>query len=229
MGLPVPMNKAHNRLLAQFEREDLLAIQALSQSIELQAGQLLSSPGQPRPWVYFPSGATVVELLQGPGCESLAVGLHGSEGVVGLSYALGMGPGPHRLVVLTGGAALRVPAHALAVLMDQRPGLVLGLMRELWRMHSETAGLLGQLASLEIPARLALWLGLMAERAGTPTLTLTQAQLASLLGVRRVSITLAIQNLRAAGLIACQRGQITVLDAQALARMAHPAGRLAYP
>ena len=218
------MNKADNRLLAQFERDDLLPIQTLSQSVALQAGQVLSSPEQPRPWVYFPTGATVLELLPGPGLASLAVGLRGSEGVVGLSYALGLGPGPHRLVVLTGGAALRVPAHALAVLMDQRPGLVLVLMRELWRMHSETAGLLGRLASLDIPARLALWLGLMAERAGSPALTLTQAQLASLLGVRRVSITLAIQNLRAAGLIACRRGQITVLDAQALARMALPAG-----
>lgn len=211
------MNEPANRLLAQLERQDLAQVLALCQEVELQAGQVLSAPEQPRPWVYFPTGATVVALLPGTGSEGLAVGLYGGEAVVGLSYALGLGPGPQRLEVLTAGTALRLPAHALAMLMDQRPGLVLTLMRELWRLHCESAELLGRLSALEITARLALWLGLLAERAGSPVLALTQAQLAALLGVRRVSVTLAMQTLREAGLIACQRGQITVLDAQALA------------
>jgi len=211
------MNRPTNRLLAQLEPTDLAQILALSQPVALQAGQVLSSPSQPRPWVYFPENATVVSLVDTPGPGQLAVALTGHEGAVGLSYALGLGPGNQRLEVLTPGQALRLPAHALATLMDQRPGLVLALMRDLWRLHSDTLALLGRLSALDIPDRLALWLSQLAERAGSPVLPLTQLQLASLLGVRRVSVTLALQRLREAGLISSQRGQITVLDPRALA------------
>lgn len=213
------MNRPVNRLLAQLDLQDLAPVQAMCQRVELQAGQILSSPQQPRPWVYFLLGATVVSLIGTPGAAQVAVGLTGSEGAVGISYALGLGPGLQEMQVLTPGPALRMPAHALASLMDQRPALVMAIMRDLWRVHSDTSELLGRLSSLEIPGRLALWLSLIAERADSQVLALTQAQLAGLLGVRRVSITLAIQGLRDVGLIECQRGQITVREPQALARL----------
>lgn len=215
------MNRPANRLLAQLDPQDLAPVLALCQRVDLLAGQTLSSPHQPRPWVYFLLGATVVSLIGTRGSGQLAVGLTGIEGAVGLSYALGLGPGQQQLQVLTSGPALRMPAHALAALMDQRPTLVMAIMRDLWRVHSDTSGLLGRLQALEIPARLALWLSLIAERAGSTVLALTQAQLAGLLGVRRVSITLAIQVLRENGLIECQRGQITVREPDALARLGH--------
>ncbi|MFN5177146.1 helix-turn-helix domain-containing protein, partial [Limnohabitans sp.] len=56
----------------------------------------------------------------------------------------------------------------------------------------------------------------IALRAGSPALALTQLQLSQLLGVRRVSITLATQTLRQEGLIDCRRGQIRVLDGPGL-------------
>jgi CRP-like cAMP-binding protein len=205
-----------NQLLAQLEASEHHAVMAQCQLVELQAGQLLSDPQRPLPWVYFPDGATLASLLPVRASAVLAVGLTGREGAAGLSYALGMGPGPFRLQSLTPGRCWRMPAHALAALMDQSSPLVLLLMRQLWRFNAEMAELLGSQPMLDIPTRLAVWLNLIAVRANSQVLALTQLQLAQLLGVRRVSITLATQTLRNEGLIDCRRALIRVLDGPGL-------------
>lgn len=210
------MRDVGNQLLDELDDPDHAAVMTHGQRVTMKAGQLLSEPQRPLPWVYFPAGATLVSLLPTPSSAGLAVGLTGREGVAGLSYALGLGPGPFRLQTLTAGDCWRMPAHALAARMDQSSPLVLRLMRQLWRFNAEMAVLLGTQPARDIPTRLAVWLHAIALRAGTPALALTQLQLSQLLGVRRVSITLATQTLRQEGLIDCRRGQIRVLDGPGL-------------
>ena len=212
-----------NGVFAQLDPDDRTALQALCQKVELAAGQFLSSPARPRPEVHFPLSATVVSLIEEPGGHALALGLSGREGVVGLSYALGLGPGLLSLQVQTGGLALRIEAHALAALMARRPRLLLVLMRQLCRQQEETAVAACLAQSQDIEARLAGWLCLSAERAGTLELAMTQLHLAGMLGVRRVSVTLAAHRLRDAGLIDYKRGTLIVRDLSELRRRAHPA------
>lgn len=216
------MDTSHG-VFAQLEPDDRAALLKLCRPVEFHVGQSLSSPTLPRPLVYFPLTATVASLIEGPGGHSLALGLIGREGVVGLSYALGLGPGLLSLQVQTGGQALRVEAHALATLMGQCPRLLLVLMRQLCRQQEEAAVTASQAQSQDIEARLAAWLSLSAERAHSLSLPLTQQHLARMLGVRRVSVTLAAQRLREAGLIDYRRGSLIILDLPGLRRRAHPA------
>lgn len=212
-----------NGIFAQLDLDDRSALLTLCQRVELQAGQYLSRPDLPRPEVHFPLGATVVSLIEEDGGHSLALGLSGREGVVGLSYALGLGPGLLSLQVQTGGQALRAEAHGLAALMVRRPHLLLVLMRHLCRQQEDAAVAASQAQSQDIEARLAGWLWLSAERAGTLELALTQQHLARMLGVRRVSVTLAAHRLRDAGLIDYKRGALRVSDLPGLRRRANKA------
>jgi hypothetical protein len=73
-----------------------------------------------------------------------------------------------------------------------------------------------------LEARLGRWLLMTHDRAPAEAWPLTQAFLATLLGVRRESVTQAAQHLQAQQLIHYRRGQLRLLDRAGLARVACP-------
>jgi len=64
--------------------------------------------------------------------------------------------------------------------------------------------------------RLARWLLVAHDRTGYDEFALTHEFLSQMLGVRRAGVTMAIQMLEAAGIIAQQRGRLTVLNRKQL-------------
>jgi CRP-like cAMP-binding protein len=64
---------------------------------------------------------------------------------------------------------------------------------------------------------------LSAQKSRTSELRLTHEHLAHMLGVRRVSITLAAGELRDLGLLRYSRGQVHILDIPGLIRAGEPA------
>src|SRR5207249_161443 len=68
----------------------------------------------------------------------------------------------------------------------------------------------------KIEERLARWLLMANDRVDGEKLTLTHEFLATMLGTARPGVTIAIQELERAGLIAHKRGVISILDRDAL-------------
>ena len=64
--------------------------------------------------------------------------------------------------------------------------------------------------------RLARWLLMMRDRMAQTTITVTQASMASILGVRRVGVTKAATEFQRQGVIEYTRGSLTILDGKAL-------------
>ena len=87
-------------------------------------------------------------------------------------------------------------------------------------MANDIARMAAAIQSDDIPTRLAAWLVLCAERTQSPQLSLTHDQLAHMLGVRRVSITLAAVELKEQGLLDYKRGCIDILDMSRLVKRA---------
>ena len=68
--------------------------------------------------------------------------------------------------------------------------------------------------------RLGRWLLQARDLVGEDALALTHEYLAEMLGVRRASVSIEMEALRAAGLIAYHRGRVSILDAPGLERVA---------
>jgi len=198
---------------------------AACEPVILKAGQLLGRlDTQDR--VYFLSGATVALVVEEPGHKSLAVGLLGADDAAGLGHVVQdpqpIPPASLKLRVQTGGPAWAIPAITLRNVALQHPALLIVISRHLWQLVTHVATVAACIQTLDIRARLAAWLVLSAQKAGTTELHLTHEHLAHMLGVRRVSITLAAGELREEGLLHYHRGRLHILDLPALMRAGEP-------
>jgi CRP-like cAMP-binding protein len=216
------VNFSTNGLIFQLSEEDRNRLQQICQPVALTEGQgLCLSEAKAPPKVYFLAGACVTLWVKNPDQASLAVGLIGAEGAVGLGAALGLNSDHLRFEVQKAGQAWCVDSQALQRLLQSQPTILWTIARYLWQMTHDIADMAASIQCDDIPTRLAAWLVLCARRSHAQKLNLTHDQLARMLGVRRVSITLAAVELKELGLIDYRRGIIDILDMARLAKQAH--------
>lgn len=185
--------------------------------VELRAGALLHLPGDALSHVYFPLTAIIsAQHLLGDGCEAEIASI-GNEGMAGLGACLAAdGALSRQLMVSAGGQACRVPLYTVRRAL-QRPGPALGAM--LRYAQSELVQT-GQLSACNCHhgtmQRACRWLLYLQARRPAGALDITHDALASMLGVRRESITEVIRRLRDMGLLSSGRGWLAIDDAAAL-------------
>ncbi|WP_155820502.1 Crp/Fnr family transcriptional regulator [Limnohabitans sp. Rim47] len=155
-------------------------------------------------------------LVKNKARNTLAVGLVGSEGGIGLGSVLDSHSENLHFLVQTSGTAWMAESADFALLLHQRPGMLWGISQYLWQLTEHIAAISASVQFEDVTTRLARWLALSAERAQIQQLRLTHEHLAKMLGVRRVSITLAAGELKERGLIAYQRGVLNILDSAGL-------------
>jgi CRP-like cAMP-binding protein len=214
------VNLSRNGLFQQLPLAALAPLQAACEPVALRAGQVLSKASDADPLVYFLTSATVALLVQGDGDTSLAVGLVGPGSAVGLAHALDTPSEPLLWQVQTPGQACQLPASVLRELLHQHPAMLVAISHHLWTLVAHIATVAAAAQSQDIATRLAGWLVLSAQQAQSTSLYLTHDHLAHMLGVRRVSITLAAGALREQGLLAYSRGHVHILDWTGLLRAA---------
>ncbi len=205
-----------NHLLAALPPKEFNRLRPHLEPVTLNTRAVLHDPGRPIAHAYFPTSGVVsllARFLQG---GSIEVGMVGREGVIGLPLVLGVGAAQHRCLVQVPGEAYRLPAATFRDLAA--PGSALhGLL--LRYTHAFVAGLsqcVGCNSLHPIERRLCRWLLQVHSRAESNRLPLTQELLASMLGVRRASVSVVSRRLQEAGLIQCSRGHVAVLDRQGL-------------
>lgn len=187
--------------------------------VGLKAGQALGLSNQ-APLVYFLTGATVAMMVKEDQHASLAVGLLGSAHAVGLEKVVGCSDPCIEHRVQTAGTAWCISAPLLQALALEHRAILNAISRQLWLLLAHVAQFAASIQNLDIQARLAAWLVLSVETAQNHHLSLTHEHLAQMLGVRRVSITLAAGQLRDLGLLSYARGQVHVLNLPGLAQAA---------
>lgn len=109
----------------------------------------------------------------------------------------------------------------VAHLMREKPQVALRFAEALGERLTETERRLEDLAFKSIPARLAsLLLTLAAEQGGLVVAGFTHQELAEMLGTYRETITQALSDFKAQGLVQIGRKQIVLVDRVALGRLA---------
>jgi CRP-like cAMP-binding protein len=210
--MPPPPSPNQNHLLAALPTAEFESLAVHLQLVAMPLGQFLYEPGEQLDHAYFPTTSIVslhYVMESGASAESAAVG---NEGVVGISLFMGGETTPSSAVVQTAGQAYRLERRVL-VQEFKRGGL---LQRLLLRY---TQALITQLAQTSactrhhsVEQQLCRCLLTILDRLPSNELVMTQDLVASMLGVRRESVTEAAGNLQRAGYISYRRGHISVLD-----------------
>ena len=136
----------------------------------------------------------------------------GGEGFIGVQLFLGCETIPSRALVRSAGHAFRVDASYLQSEFNRCAAvqhLLLRYMQSLLAQISQTAACNRHHS---IHQRLCRWLLSSLDRLPSSELQTTHESIGEMLNVRRESITQELGELKAAGLIRCQRGRITVIN-----------------
>jgi CRP-like cAMP-binding protein len=203
---------SQNYLLAALPPNDFALLSPHLELVPLALGQMLYEPGTQLHYAFFPTTSIVsLHYVTETGASAETAGV-GREGVVGISLFMGGDTTSSSAVVQTAGHAYRLDRNVLKQEFNRA-----GLFQRLLLRY--TQALMTQMAQTaacnrhhSVEQQLCRWLLLTLDRLPERELVMTQELVASMLGVRRESVTEAAGNLQNGGYIRYRRGHIAVLD-----------------
>jgi CRP-like cAMP-binding protein len=205
-----------NQLLASLPTAEFELIRPDIRTVTLTLGEVLVEAGSELPSVYFPHGGVISSIINLTDGEAIEVGMFGRDGVFGAAAALNGGLSPTSAIVQYPGAATVIEARRFEVIAARSPMLQTLVMQHQWIDFMQAEQMAACNASHDVSSRVCARLLRLRDLAQSDRLPVTQETLARTLGVRRNSISLAAGALQNAGAIHYSRGQIEILDVQAL-------------
>jgi len=209
----------HNRLLGDLSGRAFTRIRNECEVIDLMAGDVLYEPGERIRDVYFPTQSVVSLVAKAGGDASLEVALVSDEGMIGIPLLLGGDSKPLRVLVQSSGTAWRMQAETFKRMTDTQRALREALNKYALARLAQVAqnAICANAHSTE--ARLARRLLMIQDRSHSDEIRATQDSLASMLGVRRTTVTLLAISFQQRNIIQYVRGTLTVLDRSGLKRI----------
>lgn len=201
-----------NRLLASLPEPVWREWQPSLEFVDVSTGTVLYEPGDPFHYVYFPATCVVSLMHVLADGASAQIAVVGNEGILGVPGFMGGGISRTRSQLQSGGIAARLPAELVSAEFE-RGGTVMRLLLR------HTQALIAQMSQIAVCNRhhtpeqqICRWLLLALDRVDGPEVRATHELIASMLGVRRETVTEATRKLQARGVIQSRRGHIQVQD-----------------
>ncbi len=209
-------NPQQNHLLASLPQADFDLFANHLELVPMPLGQMLYEPGTQLRHAFFPTTSIVsLHYVTETGASAETAGV-GNEGVVGISLFMGGDTTPSSAVVQTAGHAYRLDRHVLQAEFNRAGALQRLLLRYTQALMTQMAQSAVCNRHHSVEQQLCRWLLLTMDRVPARELVMTQELVASMLGVRRESVTEAAGNLQSAGYIRYRRGHIAVLEREGL-------------
>lgn len=189
--------------------------------VKRPAGSTIAREGEAdRSVIAIKSGQLDV-ILHAPSGAEMTVGTRGPGQLVGEMAALDGEPRSASIRAATDAELIMMTKDAFLIVLEKNPAMAIDLLiqaslrlRDLTKRH---AGRSNSLSS-----RVATRLVQFTEGTGSYKLALTQDELASWVDATRESTSKELKTLREAGVVRTARGSITVLDVEALRKLAEP-------
>lgn len=208
--------QSKNQLLQQLPDEEQQAITCQCTIVEMKFGEVLCEEGEHCGYVYFPLSGFISILSSLQHNQRLEVGLIGNEGMLGVLSSVGVQISPVQAIVQGSGTALQMEYQAFTAMLQHSVKLQQLLQQYLAFYVVQLTRLVCCNHYHETEPRLARWLLMTHDRSGGDQFFLTHQYLATMLGVRRSSVTEAAGSLLEKKIIDYHRGQIHILNRPAL-------------
>ncbi len=181
------------------------------QLVGLDSGQLIFGPLENIQFVYFPVTVIIAMQIDISDGTSADIVLIGKEGMVG-SGVMGGNQNFSRARVQFSGLAYKLPLDIFKSELAQDPAFLKNWMAATRHMILQIAMPTVCSSRHSIEQQLIRWLMNTLDKTQGSVLQITHQEMASILGIRRESVTLTAGKLSQEGLIETSRGQIKVLD-----------------
>ncbi len=211
------VGQTRNRLLCELPKDELAMLLKTAEMVQIRPRQVLQHWRLPMEHVYFIEHG-LVSVSARVDDDFVEAWLVGSEGLVGAPLVLAEEQQitPHRRIVQIGGEAVRIPAREFLAVLPALPATRRLLQRYLQVVLFQASQFGACNAVHSVRQRLARWLLVAREGLHDDELPITQEVLSQLLGVRRATVTEAVDALQSDGVVRASRGMISITDAAAL-------------
>jgi CRP-like cAMP-binding protein len=211
-----------NYLLAKLPSDLWLQLRPGFERVELKIDDRLIMPEQTITHVYFLESGIASVIVRGDNrCSE--IGLIGREGLVGAPAILDVDCAPHEVRMQLAGWGWRVASERLRKAAADNETLCSFLLRFVQVFLVQTGSTAFSNAGYTVEQRLARWLLMYHDRIDSDDIFVTHDFLAIMLGVRRPSVTLALQLLEGSQAIKSMRGHVLIRDRSALEAIASAA------
>lgn len=197
-----------------------VALEAALEIVQVEVHEVIHEAGAPVEYVYFPLSAVFGLLSVVTGAPAVEVMPVGYEGMVGLPAVLGDGTSPHQVLCQVPGQAMRLPADVLRAQLDGNVAarrLLGGYIQLTVVLISERVACVQRHTAEQ---RCADWLLRHADQLNGQPFPLTQQFLATMLGLRRTTVSAIAARLQHLALISYRYGWMAVRDHHGLERLA---------
>jgi CRP-like cAMP-binding protein len=202
-----------NQILAEIEPAVALKFTGHLERVQIGKGEVVQETGAPVLWVWFPDSALICIASESIEGESVSGGMVGCNGAFGAFEACGSRLSYSRGLVQIAGEAWRMRDTHYRDLFDQSSKLRVAIHKHIEALLVEARQLVACTALHRVESRMCrVLLDASARSHQGSQLTLTQEELANILGVQRSTIAVASSSLQRGGLIRSRRGSIDILD-----------------
>jgi CRP-like cAMP-binding protein len=211
-------NTFKNRILQKLDAEMIERLDL--QRVDLPSGMEIENPGEPIPNVYFIEdgiGSMTNTFRDGFQVE---VAMFGAESVMGASCLIGTKRSLNKVYMQMSGYGYRCSTDSAVAEYSRFSRFHDLVLRSFQAQFVQTCQSAGCNSHHQILQRLARWLLLCADRTESPTMRLTQEYLASMLGTRRSTVSVAAEELQRNGFIRYCRGRVVISDRPGLEKRA---------
>jgi CRP-like cAMP-binding protein len=183
---------------------------------ELKQRQILFDVREAVNKIYFPTDAVISLVIPLSTGEQVETAMVGRDGVIGDIPALNGLASVNRAVVKIAGQCFVCEIEPFKNAVAKHSNLQRLIAAHVQVLFAQAQQSAACNATHHIESRLARWLLRAADLRGGNELSLTQEDIAAILGVRRTSVTVVARTLQQAGMIKYARGHIRLLDIPAL-------------
>jgi CRP-like cAMP-binding protein len=207
-----------NLWLAGLDPADRERIEPHLEERPFAQGQMLYDAGEAVDAVWFPLSGVVSLMTLLPDGRMVETGVIGREGLVGVTCGPLNARASSRAIAQIDGSAACCPSDVFSAALAASDGMREALSRFTESLMAQVQQNAACNAQHRLDERLARWLLTVHDRADSDRFTLTQADIAGMLGVRRATVSEVGSELEEKGLIRRGRGWVQVLDRPALER-----------